>query len=92
MLLDLRHDLVAQKHQTGRMWDLTIKTWEKVNASPRLFEWGGKAARVALNLGLDRVVPNPLGRWKQNRDFPAFAPKPFRQLWRERQTGHEDEQ
>ena len=90
MLLDLRYELV-QRHETGRMWDLTIKTWEKVNASPRLFEWGGKAARVALNLGLDRVIPNPLGSWKQTRDFPAFAPKPFRQLWRERQAGGKDE-
>ncbi len=85
MLLDLRHDIVEQKH-TEFMWNASMKAWEQVCASPRLFELGGKAARAALTIGVDRLVPNPLGQWKQQRDFPNFAPKSFRQQWRERQS------
>jgi len=84
MLLDLRHDIVEMK-QTEFMWNASMKAWEKVCASPRLFEMGGKAARAALTIGMDRLVPNPLGQWKQQRDFPNFAAKSFRQQWRERQ-------
>lgn len=84
MLLDLRHDLV-EGHHNGLQWNAAIKVWEQVSASPRLFELGGRAAQIGLGLGADNLVPTPLGAWKQNRDFPGFAPKSFRQLWRERQ-------
>lgn len=85
MLLDLRHDLVEQK-ETEAKWDWGIRMWAMGMKSAGMFELGGKAARLGVNSGLDRVVPNPLGEWRKNRDFPPFAPKPFRQLWRERQT------
>ncbi len=84
MLLDLRHDLVETR-QSGIQWDAPIKMWEWVMKSPRLYEWGGQAARLGLKTKLDGLVPNPLGAWKQFRDFPDFAPKSFRQLWRERE-------
>jgi L-lactate dehydrogenase complex protein LldF len=90
MLLDLRHDLVEQRH-TELKWDAAIKAWEVANASPRLFEWGGHVAGVALRMGVDRIVPSPLGEWKKHRDFPDFAPKSFRQRWRERQRERQTE-
>ncbi|MEO1644050.1 MAG: lactate utilization protein LutB domain-containing protein, partial [Chloroflexota bacterium] len=68
-------------------WDAAIKSWEYVNLSAPIFEWGGKAARLGLKLGADKLVPNPLGEWKKYRDFPDFAPKSFRQQWRDRQKG-----
>lgn len=84
MLLDLRHDIVEARY-TERKWDASIKGWEMAMRSPALFEWGGKAARLGLNLGADRIVPNPLGEWKKHRDFPDFARRSFRQQWRDRQ-------
>jgi L-lactate dehydrogenase complex protein LldF len=83
MLLDLRNDLVENR-QTELKWDAAIKAWEFANRSPRIFEMAGKAAILAFELGADNAIPNPLGEWKKYRDFPDFAPKTFRQLWRER--------
>jgi hypothetical protein len=57
-----------------------------------MFSLGGAAARTGLKLGLDRLAPNPLTEWKKHRDFPDFAPKPFRQLWKEREKATLNEQ
>ncbi len=84
MLLDLRDDIVKAGH-TDPTWNAGIRGWQVVNSSARLFEMGGQAARLGLSLGADEWAPNPLGAWKQYRDFPGFADKSFRQLWRERQ-------
>lgn len=84
MLLDLRDDIV-QMGETEAKWDIGIRGWAFANQSPALFTIGGKVARFGLNTGLDKVVPSPLGEWKKHRDFPDFARKPFRQLWKERQ-------
>jgi L-lactate dehydrogenase complex protein LldF len=86
MLLELRHDLVTGG-QSPRTWDIGIRGWEVVAKSPALFEWAGRAARMVTTTGADRMVPNPLGDWKRYRDFPEFAPRPFRQQWRDRQKG-----
>lgn len=81
MLLDLRHDLVKQGH-TDRLWDTGIKMWSFGNQSSMRFELGGKAARIGQKVG---VTNRFLRNWTKYRDFPDFAPKSFRQLWRERQ-------
>ena len=83
MLLDLRADMVEGGH-SERIYDIGIKAWEIGNKSPRLFEMGGKASRIGQKVVGDKL-PGPLGNWTKYRDFPDFAPKPFRQLWRERQ-------
>lgn len=88
MLLDLRHDIVEARH-TEFKWNAGIKGWEMAMRSPALFEWGGKAARIGLQAGADKLLPNPLGEWKKQRDFPDFAPKSFRQQWRDRQKENE---
>lgn len=84
MLLDLRHDLV-EKRYTETIWNAGIKVWAIGNSSPRLFEMGGTLARIGRNHFIGQRLPGPLGNWTKYRDFPQFAPKPFRQLWRERQ-------
>jgi L-lactate dehydrogenase complex protein LldF len=84
MLLDLRADIVAQR-QSERLWDFGMKFWAMGNRSPRVFEMGGTIARFGRNHVLGDSLPGPLGAWTKHRDFPPFAPKSFRQLWRERQ-------
>lgn len=86
MLLDLRDDLV-QQGEDDRQWRMAMKGWSFVTKSPRLFEMAGHGARLGQQTGLADALPSPLGNWKKYRDFPDFAPKPFRQLWRERQEG-----
>ncbi len=92
MLLKLRRDLV-EEGQADLVISLGIKGWATAMQSPRLFELGGLAARLGTKFaargdGQIHRLPGPLGHWTQNRDFPAFAPKSFRQLWRERKKGN----
>jgi len=86
MLLDLRRDLVQQGE--GEMqWNVGLKAWAWTNSSPTRYEWSGKAAAAATRfLPTTRNLPGPLGGWTKHRDFPAFAPKSFRTLWREREA------
>ncbi|MCY3574466.1 MAG: LutB/LldF family L-lactate oxidation iron-sulfur protein [Chloroflexi bacterium] len=84
MLLDLRHDLV-QSGESARGWDAAMKLWAVGMTSPKRFGLGGRAARTGQAL-LGDYMPGILGNWSEQRDFPAFAPKPFRQLWKERET------
>ncbi|MBZ0309791.1 MAG: DUF3390 domain-containing protein, partial [Anaerolineae bacterium] len=81
LLLDLRRDLVAEG-KSDSVYDWGIKMWEMGNRSPRLFALGGTAARLG-----QKVTGLPLGAWTKYRDFPDFAPKSFRQLWKERKNG-----
>jgi L-lactate dehydrogenase complex protein LldF len=85
MLLDLRYDLV-EAGQSEFQWDVALKAWAVGNSSPVLYEMGGSAARLGQKvLPLERL-PGPLAGWTKYRDFPPFAPKSFRQLWKERQV------
>ncbi len=79
MLLDLRWDQVqAGESQTG--WDMAMKMWAIGMTSPRRFNLGGMAARRGQHI-MGEYMPGVLGNWTKHRDFPDFAPKPFRQLW-----------
>jgi L-lactate dehydrogenase complex protein LldF len=87
MLLALRGDLVAEG-DTPAVLTLGIKGWALAMQSPTLFEMSGRAASLASNAikGKDgnlHNLPGLLGNWTQNRDFPPFAPRSFRQQWRE---------
>jgi L-lactate dehydrogenase complex protein LldF len=84
MLLELRRDLVEQG-EGKTVWNLGLKMWAFGNRSPRLFEMGGRMARIGQKIMPGKRLPGPLAGWTQYRDFPDFAPKSFRQLWRERQ-------
>ncbi len=88
MLLKLRGDLVDEGHGDP-MIGLGVKGWAAAMRSPRLYELGGAAARMATRriAGRDNTIhnlPGPLGNWTRYRDFPPFAAKSFHQLWRER--------
>jgi L-lactate dehydrogenase complex protein LldF len=49
---------------------------------------GGRVSRMGTRSPLmPKSLPGPLGGWTKYRDFPEFAPKSFRQMWRERQKG-----
>ena len=82
MLLDLRWDLIREGHGKAG-WGAAMKLWAHGMTSPTRFALGGKAARAGQQLMGD-YMPGILGNWSKHRDFPAFAPKPFRQLWKER--------
>ena len=84
MLLDLRHDQV-QRGESDRIWNLGIKLWVIGNRSPRLFALGGRFARIGQKMMPGNRLPGPLGGWTKHRDFPDFAEKSFRELWRERE-------
>jgi L-lactate dehydrogenase complex protein LldF len=90
MLLDLRHDLVAEGHGDS-VWNVGLKAWAYGNRSPGRFALGGKlAAKVGSRLG-PKTLPWPLGGWTKHRTTPRFAPKSFRQLWQERQEGKDEQ-
>ena len=82
MLLDLRWDLVREGESKAG-WDAAMKMWAIGMTSPKRFALGGKAARAGQAIMGD-YMPGVLGNWSKHRDFPDFAPKPFRQLWKER--------
>lgn len=89
MLLKLRRDLVKEG-ETDPTLTAAIKGWAVSMQSPTLYGISGTAASAATRSmagpsGQIHHLPNMLGNWTKNRDFPAFAPKSFHQLWRERQ-------
>lgn len=85
MLLDLRWDLVRQgESKVG--WNMAMKMWAIGMTSPKRFALGGVVARAGQHIMGD-FLPGVLGNWTKHRDFPDFASKPFRQLWKERNRG-----
>lgn len=85
MLLDLRHDLVENGH-TDTLFDVGLRGWRTAMTSPARYQAAGAAARIGQKVTGNRL-PGVLGNWQKYRDFPDFAPKTFRQMWRERQKG-----
>jgi len=85
MLLDLRWDMV-QAGESETTWNMGMKMWAIGMTSPARFNLGGVAARIGQNVMGD-YMPGVLGNWTKFRDFPDFAPKSFRQQWKERQSG-----
>lgn len=65
-----------------------IGAWRVAMSSAGLYRSGGKLAGAGLRLlsrrRRIRRLPPPLAAWTHGRDFPAFAPKSFRQRWKER--------
>jgi L-lactate dehydrogenase complex protein LldF len=82
MLLDLRDDLY-QEGEAEQKWVIGLKLWAFGNQFPRLFELGGRMARLVTGEHPPKSLPGPLSGWSKYRDFPTFAKKSFRQQWRE---------
>jgi L-lactate dehydrogenase complex protein LldF len=89
MLLRLRAELVREG-DTSPLLTAGIKGWRVSMESTWLYELSGRAASLASRAvardGALHHLPGPLGNWTKYRDFPPFAAKSFRQLWRERST------
>ncbi len=84
MLLELRRDITASG-KNGALWGAGMKSWSAGNANRTFYEMGGAAARTGQRLLPTQQLPGILGNWTKYRDFPDFAPKPFRELWKERE-------
>src|SRR5258707_5540434 len=97
MLLKLRGDLV-ESGDTQFILTAGIKGWEVSMRNPALYALSGRIASTMTQAGKSKKdgqlhrLPMLLGHWTQNRDFPPFAPKAFRQLWHDRQARKSDEQ
>ncbi|HRF50856.1 MAG TPA: LutB/LldF family L-lactate oxidation iron-sulfur protein [Anaerolineales bacterium] len=96
--IDIPRMLLAQRVETQRRghspwWlklGLPIYSWLVVR--PTLFHFAVRVGGLATRLlgGRERAIrwlPPPLSGWTDSRTFPAFAPKPFSQLMRERRDG-----
>jgi L-lactate dehydrogenase complex protein LldF len=87
MLLALRAEGV--RTQGAPAWiSQGMRTYARLAVRPALFRAAASVARVATRArargGWIRSMPGPLSGWTAHRDFPAFAPRSFQQLWRRR--------
>jgi len=87
LLLRLRADAVADGH-TEPLERAVMTGWKTTMLNPRLYRAGGwlaaRATRLIGRKGRIRRLPPPLSAWTRRRDFPAFAPKSFQELWEAR--------
>ena len=91
LLLDLRSDQVA--HGDTALFDrMAMQSFVHTMMRRSRYEGAGKAASIGSNLlaglssGTLKTLPPPLSAWATSRDFPPFARKSFRALWRERRA------
>ena len=89
LLLDLRADQVDEGETTW--FDRTAMLGFVQTMKSRVrYDSAGKLASIGSNLlagvtgGNLKFMPPPLSGWTQSRDFPPFAKRSFRELWRER--------
>ena len=89
LLLDLRDEQVqhGQSTLTDRM---AMKGFVHLMQSRTRYERAGRLAQHGSSLlrglsdGAIKRLPPPFSAWTRSRDFPPFAKKSFRTLWRER--------
>ena len=89
VLLDLRADVVATK--SSPVEKLAFRMWAAVMSRPTLYR-AATAAACVTGSKEKRWIGNsagmfsfgPIKAWLSQRDLPAPAPKPFRQLWKDR--------
>jgi L-lactate dehydrogenase complex protein LldF len=85
MLIGLR----ALQHEGKRNWSeaFAYAVWRRMLERPWLYRLALRAVSLALRpwarSGWLSRLPGPGSGWTAARDFPAPAPKPFRELWRE---------
>ena len=91
LLLDLRADEV-QDHETSRIEHMAMQNFGWMMGSRTRYEAAGKLAGAGSNLlawfsgGSIKELPGPFAAWTDTRNFPPFAPRSFREQWRERQA------
>jgi L-lactate dehydrogenase complex protein LldF len=88
MLLSLR-DTGVRAGRSPRWLRWGIRAYRVAATSPARFRLASRLAAWGTRLfargGWISRMPPPLSAWTDHRDFPAFANKPFSQLWREQQ-------
>ncbi len=93
MLLKLREE-GHRAGQTPGWLRAGLGVYRRAAIRPGLYGWGGRMSgalsRAAAQEGWLSRLPGPLSGWTAQRDFPAFAPKSFRQQWQERRGNHDD--
>ena len=86
MLLKLREQLQESSTHGGWFERLGYRLWAQSMRSPRLYRLSTWLAtrtvgRAKRGTGWLKRLPPGLGGWTQGRDFPAPAPKRFRDWW-----------
>jgi L-lactate dehydrogenase complex protein LldF len=92
LLLHLRtraqeENVLGARNAAPRGERASFRFWAWAMKRPRVYAWGGRLLRLAqrpwARKGWIRRVPlHPISRWTLHRDFPALAPKTFRQRWK----------
>jgi L-lactate dehydrogenase complex protein LldF len=85
MLIGLRE---LGHHAKPSRWErFGYRLWREVLQRPLLYRLALRLARLALRLrskgGWLKKLPGPGRNWTASRDFPAPAPRSFREMWRE---------
>jgi L-lactate dehydrogenase complex protein LldF len=88
MLIQLRDQLHGEPGQLGKLESLAYRIWAASMRSPRLYRLGTWLATRTLGRwyrksGWLRRLPGQLHGWTERRDFPAPAPRRFRDWWHE---------
>jgi L-lactate dehydrogenase complex protein LldF len=85
MLIGLRELQHEEKPNRWEGW--AYRAWKQVLLRPWLYRWTLRGARLLLRPfardGWLRRLPGPGAGWTARRDFPAPAPKSFREMWKE---------
>lgn len=85
MLIGLRE--LQHQRQPSRLEGLAYRTWSAMLRRPWLYRLALRTARIFLRPlakhGWLTKLPGPGGGWTSVRDFPAPAPRSFRELWRD---------
>jgi L-lactate dehydrogenase complex protein LldF len=83
MLIGLRE--LGHQARPSRWEELGYRLWREVLQRPRLYRLAVRLARLVLrfraNGGWLKKLPGPGAGWTAARDFPAPAPRSFRELW-----------
>jgi L-lactate dehydrogenase complex protein LldF len=85
MLIGLRE---LGHHARPSRWErFGYRLWREILQRPLLYQLALRFARLALRLrsngGWLKKLPGPGRNWTASRDFPAPAPRSFREMWRE---------
>jgi L-lactate dehydrogenase complex protein LldF len=88
LLIQLREQLHHEPGELGRLEGLAYRLWAASLRSPRLYRLATWLATRTIGRwfrrsGWMRRMPGPLGGWTKHRDFPAPAPRRFRDWWRQ---------
>jgi len=87
LLLRLRARVESRRAAPGWL-RAGVAAFGATASRPALYSLAGSAlrwwGRLFARKGWIGWLPGPLGGWTATRDFPAPAPRPFSQLWRDR--------